>query len=220
MRRRLAKWRVFVQNNFDADRRSSAQEKRAVPRKRPDAGDAPAAGPETAEDRERHGACDSVRDVRGRSPDVRRVRSMRGRLLQGAEVRCERASRKAAAGAGAFHNRDFRRLSPELDANPRVDANGGAKRRDLVRDFLQHAVSRILPSPGLPSFRVWGFVAHARVLSAHGGAVSPFARHADQAIGVGASSSTAMADRLAANESKPTEGLKPACGATRAVCRA
>jgi hypothetical protein len=110
------------------------------------------------------------------------------------KVRRERAGGETVARARTFHDRAIRRLPSRLDGDSRVDADGDSQGRHVVRDILQHAVPRILPSPGFSPVRVRKFLAHAWVLSADCGAVSPCARDSAQTIGLGSVAEAAVAD--------------------------
>jgi hypothetical protein len=76
----------------------------------------------------------------------------------------------------------------------------------------EHPVPRILPSPRLPAFTISGFMAHSRFLRAHCYAVPPCTGDTAKATILGVSTGRALADRLAANESRcVTSGAAAIC---------
>ena len=76
--------------------------------------------------------------------------------------------------------------------------------RKQVTSFgtFQHPLPRVLPPPRLSALRVSRLSAHAWLLRAHCRALPPRARNANEAVVLGRSARRALADRLAANQSR------------------
>ena len=111
--------------------------------------------------------------------------------------------------------RAFRRLQSRDHDDPRVDADGGAQGDHFVWNIFEHPMPRALPSSRFSEVRVSGFVAHAGFLRANRRVVPPCAGDAGKATILGGSAGRALADRLAAHESRVVtrgQNARSGCG--------
>ena len=80
-----------------------------------------------------------------------------------------------------------------------MDENRYSEAGHILRDFLEHAMPRVLPSLGFSQVRQ--FLAYPRLLSAHRTALPSCERHSCKGIGLDSYGAWPLANRLAAHQS-------------------
>src|SRR5208337_626523 len=134
---------------------------------------------------------------------MRRVSHLGVRLLQRAQAPGARPrGPPGPSPRGRLGHRAFWGLRSGKDADPRLDADGGPQASHIVRHVSEHPLPRVLPPPRLPALRVSRLSAHAWLLRAHCRALPPRAWNTYEAVILGSSARRALADRLAANQSR------------------
>ena len=133
---------------------------------------------------------DNIRDVRSACAEflASASPSMKFRHAACACLRpdhCVFAKTRSAELFGDYTRRD--------DADPRVDADGGAEGDHVLWDIPEHPMPRVLPSSRLSEVRVPRFVAYSRLLRASGCALPPCAWDTAKETVLGACGTWALA---------------------------